>query len=552
MNLLRLNKYILEIIFTHQKFTKELNIIRYNKKLQSKLGISLYSYQKKYFEIIMTPALLNNPEIILQNNIFDKKTLDKLKFDLINETTEMLQEKDCFHFEQKTNSKNLKDIKILNIFLKNQNLLKKSVPNLMELNISDIKNLEIPCSLLLNLETFSLRNISKLKFLNKEENISLNKLKHLYLNNISFNKENKIKISLNNLKYLDLRLKEQEGDPEDSEFDNNNNKAGFLKEKTLKHLINIFDFQFLSIFKNDSKESENEEDEENEEKEDEEMDVEEMLSDKYADLSDNFKKPKELFDKKYLSKYDYFNLVILYEYFEINGAADFSERFIYRYFFAKTKGNKYTFTTEYTSYGDTNGEYDEVFNKEIRYCYNINYDDYYFINNESVIGGDYLLLLGDQLNFEFINSYSIVSKYDTYSYKLIKSLENFKKNKNKLEILSIEDLDLSFADSILKNLKSLNNLKCFYITKDFIFKTNKQLIDLLTALSKIKTLFLIDITLKSEVKLNKNEENKINKLLPNIAIKKTKKESSIKWFNSNYKLILLDKDSGKNNAMDLE
>ena len=252
MNLLRINKYILAKILSHLKCSKELNIMRYNKKLQSKLDISLYSYQKKYFESIMTPALLNNTEILLQNNIFDKKTLDKLKFDLINETTETLQEKDCFHFDQKTNSKNLKDIKILNISLKNQNLLKKSAPNLIELNISDIKNLEIPCSLLLNLETFSLKNISKLKFINKEENISLNKLKHLYLNNISFNKKNKIKISLNNLKYLDLKLKEQEGeaegDPEETEFDNDNNKAGFLKEKTLKHLISIFDFQFLSVF----------------------------------------------------------------------------------------------------------------------------------------------------------------------------------------------------------------------------------------------------------------------------------------------------------------
>ena len=188
MDLLRINKYILAKIFSHQKYSKELNIIRYNKKLQTKLDISLYSYQKKYFESIMTPALLNNTEILLQSNIFVKKTLDKLKFDLINETTEMLQEKDCFHFDQKTNSKNLKDIKILNISLKNQNLLKKSAPKLIELNISDIKNLEIPCSLLLNLETFSLKNISKLKFINKEENISLNKLKHLYLNNLSIKK----------------------------------------------------------------------------------------------------------------------------------------------------------------------------------------------------------------------------------------------------------------------------------------------------------------------------------------------------------------------------
>ena len=119
-----------------------------------------------------------------------------------------------------------------------------------------------------------------------------------------------------------------------------------------------------------------------------------------------------------------------------------------------SKGNKYIFKTEYTNFANTNGEYEEVFNKEVRYCYDMNYNDYYFINNEAEIGGDDFL--EDILNFDSINSYSIVSKHDAYSYKLIKSLENFKKDKNKLEILSIEDLDLSFADSILKNLKSLS------------------------------------------------------------------------------------------------
>ena len=87
MILLNINKYILKTIFIHLRFEKELNIFRYNKKLQSKLDISLYKYQKKYFEQIITSALLDNKEILLQNNIFDKKTLNKLKSDWDNETT---------------------------------------------------------------------------------------------------------------------------------------------------------------------------------------------------------------------------------------------------------------------------------------------------------------------------------------------------------------------------------------------------------------------------------------------------------------------------------
>ncbi len=553
MKLLRLNKYILQTIFGYLKVAKELNIIRYNKKIQTRVKITLYEYQKQYYKKIITPALLNNTEILLQNNIFDESTLNKLKSDWDNETTAMLQEKDCFHFDQKTkNNKNLTDTKILNFSLKEQNLLKKNAPNLIELNISNINNLELPCSFLLNLETLSLKDISKLKFISEEENISMDKLNHLYLNNVSFHKDNKIKIALNNLNYLDLRLKEQEGDNEDEEdeedggFDNNNNKAGFLKEKTLAHLINIFDFKFLSLFKSDS--GENEDNEENEE--DEDMEGENEL-DKFEENAETFKKPKELFEKNYISQYDYFNLEILYEYSLINGAADFAQRLLYKYLFSKTKGNKYLFKTEFTNYGDSNGEYEEVVNREIRYCNNINYDDYYFINTEAEIGGD--SLENEMIKYETINSYSIVTKYDTYNYRLIKSLDQFKKDKNKLEILSIEDLDLSFVDSFMKYLKKLQNLKCFYITKDFKFKNNKQLIELLTILSRIKALFKIDIKFQSELKLNKNEEKKIKELLPNVEINKGKKESSIKWNNSNYKIIVpKSSEDLENNQMDFD
>ena len=521
MKLLRINKYILKTIFNHLIFENELNILRYNRKLQSKLDISLYTYQKKYFEKIITPTLLKNTEILLQKNIYDKKTLNKLKSEWDNDTTEAIQEKDCFHFSQKKTTKNLKDIKILNVTLKNKNLLEKNSPNLIELNISNVKNLELPCSILLNLESLSLKDISKLKFLNKGDNISLNKLRHLYLNNISFNEENKIKISLNNLKYLDLRLKEQDGDPEDSGFKNDDNKAGFNKENTLQYLINIFDFQFLSLFKREKSESDNEE---------------EFIVDIFNDLVVAYKKPKELFDSKYLSKYDFFNFEILFEYFTISGSADFAERFIYKYLFAKTKGNKYIFKTEYTHYELINDDGEmEIFNKEIRYCNNKNYNDYYFINNEYEIGGNNFF--ERFLKYETINSYSIIPKYNIYSYELIKKLEKFKKNNNQLEILTIEKVDLSLTKSFLDNLSGLEKLKCFYITKDLKFKNNKQLIDLFAILSKIKSLFLIDITLQKKLKLNSNEEKKINKNFPGISFKTAKNESSIKWYNCDYSFI---------------
>ena len=371
-------------------------------------------------------------------------------------------------------------------------------------------------------------------------------MKYLYLNNISFDKENKIKINLNNLKYLDLRIKEQDGYEEDCEFDNSNNKAGFYKEHTLENLINIFDFEFLSIFKiapkelkNDQKKEEEDEDMEKDDDEDDDEDMEDDDDDameNYEEFEIAFKKPQELFDKKYLYKYDYFNFEVLYEYFRISGAAEFAGRFIYKYLFSKTKGNKYLFKTEFTNYENSNGEFFETINKDVRYCNNINYEDYYFINNESEIGGDNFI--EESIDYEKINSISIVSKYDTYSYGLMKIFEKFKNNKNKLEIISIEDLNLDLIklNSFLKDLKKFKNLKCFYITKECIFKNNKQFIDLLTGLSNLNSLFLVEIVIKGVLKLSKEEEKKINKIFPNILIKKEKKETLIKWNNENFEL----------------
>ena len=80
-----------------------------------------------------------------------------------------MQEKDIFHFSQKLNPKNTKGINIWNLTLKSENLLEKNTPNLIELNISNIKNIELSCKILLNNETLSLKDISKLKFLIKKK-----------------------------------------------------------------------------------------------------------------------------------------------------------------------------------------------------------------------------------------------------------------------------------------------------------------------------------------------------------------------------------------------
>ena len=513
--MLNLNKYILDFIFEHITYKRRINAIRYNKKIQTKLEISLYNYQKKYFERIITPVLLKNTEILIKNNIFDKNTLDKLKIDWEKDSTEIIQEKELFHFNQKTNEQNLKENKILNISLKEQNLLKNNIPNLIELNISNIINLELPCLILLNLESLSLKDISKLKFLNEEENLSLKKIKHLYLNNVSFHEENQIKINLNNLKYLDLRLKEEDIKDEDTPFNKEDNTTGFYKEKTLENLINIFNFKFLSIFKIDQKKLYDE-------------------YNKYCELEIALKKPNELFNEKYLYKYDFFNLEILYRYSFSSASAALGDRFIYKYLFAKTKGDKYLFKTEFKFHDDL---YESKI-KEKRYCNKIIYDNYYFIDNKVEVGGDGKYEVDPDIDYEKVNDFNIVSEYQ-YSYEVIKMFKNFKNNKNKIESISIGDLNLDEIklDLFLNDLKKFQGLKCFYITKECSFQNNNHFIDLLNSLSTIKSLYLIEIVIKGELKLTKNEEKRINEIFPDISIKKGKKESHIKWKNNNYVLL---------------
>ena len=510
-----INKYIFDFIFEHLTYKRRLNAIRHNKKIQTKLEISLYTYQKKYFEIIITPVLLKNTEILIKNNIFDKNILDKLIIDWKKDSTELIQEKELFHFNQKTNEQNLKENKILNISLKELNLL-NNIPNLIELNISNIINLELPCLILLNLESLSLKDISKLKFLNEEENLSLKKLKHLYLNNVSFHEENKIKINLNNLKYLDLRLKEEyikDEDDEDRPFNKEDNTIGFYKEKTLENLINIFDFKFLSIFKIGQKQLYDE-------------------YHKYLELKIALKKPNELFNEKYLYKYDFFNLEILYRYSFSSASAALGDRFIYKYLFAKTKGDKYLFKTEFKFHDDL---YESKI-KEKRYCNKIIYDNYYFIDNKVEVGGDGKYEVDPNIDFEKVNEFNIISEYK-YSYE--EMFKNFKNNKNKIESITIEDINLDTIklDLFLNNLKKFQGLKCFYITKECSFENINHFIDLLNSLSTIKSLYLIEIVIKGILKLNIKEGKRINEIFPDISIKKGKKKSHIKWKNNNYVLL---------------
>ena len=124
MNINHINKYLLKEIFSFIDSKRELNLIKYNKKLMSKLDITLYTYQKYCFLKLINPASLEDKSLMLKYNFFDKQTLNKLYADFENYKTSIYDNIDLFN-------------KTTNItkFLKNP---KKMKPNLLELNLSEI------------------------------------------------------------------------------------------------------------------------------------------------------------------------------------------------------------------------------------------------------------------------------------------------------------------------------------------------------------------------------------------------------------------------------
>ena len=245
MKLRSINKYILKNIFSYTDIKTQLKLIQYNKKLMSKLEISKYVYQKRLFNSLITPVYLKNPSVFLYNNIFDEETLKKLISDFEDDKTGIYEENNLF---KKTIDSEIYDM------LKNPLKFPKSnITNLLELNLSNIKSLEIPCIILTNLQSLSLTKITNIRFITEKPNISLNNLKHLFLNDIYFQENQKIKINLDNLIFLDIRFKIIDGidrEEEEIEYDDD-----YIRKyvyvyifSDLENLMKIFNFNFVSVF----------------------------------------------------------------------------------------------------------------------------------------------------------------------------------------------------------------------------------------------------------------------------------------------------------------
>ena len=83
MKFISMSKFLLNRILSFPNKKTRLNLIKYNKKLMSKLNVSLYSIQKEYFNSIITESLLNTKDIL--NKFFDKETLNNLISDYEND-----------------------------------------------------------------------------------------------------------------------------------------------------------------------------------------------------------------------------------------------------------------------------------------------------------------------------------------------------------------------------------------------------------------------------------------------------------------------------------
>ena len=519
MKLINLNKYLLEEIYQYTNKKIFLNIIKYNKKLREKLSITKYTYQKYFFNSIITPAYLDN--ISSLEKYFDKKTLKQLKSEWDTENKLIKPESEPVSiFEEKFENTDIIKFKNYRDKLDElDELINYKISNITELKLSDIdiNNIELPCSKLLNLQKLSLENLT-ITFISDEPKISLNKLIYLKLNNIKVNDEKVIKIKMDNLQYLYITIK-------NADIENNDNALfynGFFS--------NIFGFNFVNIL--------------------------------LENVGDNKKKCAEkLFQEKYVGNFKYLNLK-LFRYAEKGRYApsstetekyEYYKGYDFNFIFSQTKGNKYYFETKY-NIGD---EHDfEINNKEIRYCENINYNNYYFKNKKiSLWEGDNDYNCEEEFSsrteniFKDLNQFKIESgcvenhiiisprdkRYecgnDEYSEELyfdskhlLELFRQVKSDNNSLEIISIDVLNIKSYPKFIKKIKFFLALKCFYVNDNCIM-SNDKLILLLNNLSTLKYLFEIKLNFEKKLKLNEEEKQKIILLFPKININK----NCIKW-----------------------
>ena len=489
---MNINKYLLKDIVSYVDPKTKLNLIRYNKKLMSKLDIELYTYQKAYFNLVITETLLDNKSVL--NKIFDEETLNKLISDFEKDKTGIYENEVVFE-------------KVTEFEIYNYAIRTAEFSNLSELILDNKENLEIPCELLKNLEKLYLFDITNIKILTNNSNISLNKLKYLYLDNVSFEENQDVKIIMKNLVYLDLRLL----------WLYDIDKEKYYLEDELNNLMGIFGFDFLSLF------------------------FVKGFTDDYKLVKDKFKNPKELFNQKIINKLDYFYFEISFETPE--GQRYEKEKFLYKYLFSKSRNNKYIFDTTFQTESFNEGNEYQLIQQEYRICDNRNYNAYNFIDKDMIIetGKSEDVFFEEKFtdkDFD-VNTFKILendlydNRYERYENFFLSLLNKFKYN-NKLEVIEFDYLDINQVPNFFHNLRKFKKLRIFKINEDCLL-TDKQLITLLKCLSEFKYLLLFDISFGpiDTPSFSGITKKMIYKLFPDVSFKKTEEKKTLVWNNKN-------------------
>ena len=125
MKFINMSKFLLNSILSFPNKKTRLNLIKYNKKLMSKLNVSLYSIQKEYFNSIITESLLNTKDIL--NKLFDKETLNNLISDYENDRKGIYENEKLF--------KKIADLETYEIIKKAKKSSNIRLSNLIELNL---------------------------------------------------------------------------------------------------------------------------------------------------------------------------------------------------------------------------------------------------------------------------------------------------------------------------------------------------------------------------------------------------------------------------------
>lgn len=512
MFLMKINRYILKNIFSLILKKRQLNILKYNNKLMKKIDINKYAIQKFYFQKIATQFLLDNPVQLSISNIFDEDTLKKLSSDWDKDTSSKLEKNKFFD--------KIPDPRVLGLIgriSQNHDLLKApslKIPKLLELNLvySEMSmKLELPCIILTNLVSLSLRNIYDITFLSNDSHISLNQLEHLYLSNAFLEIKQNITIYLPNLNYLDLRLNKVE--------DVIGIKFGYIDLfDNLKKLKEIFNFDFLSVFTPDEKYIKNNN---------------KFFPGKEIDYT--FQKPDLLFQEKYLKQFEYFKLNILYGFLTGSGQG-IEEKYIVsrKYLFSQTKSDKYLFRTIFRN--ENNCPDYKLIKTETRYCNEKNYNNYYFRNKRISLQGYGSKECREKLYDEDINAnclkFTKNNKFDSYYNDIMNILNKFEPNNNTVETIYFDVLDKSVDSNFLDNIKKFVDLKSFIVDNNCLL-TNKYLMQLFKNLSSLKNVLIIDIAFKKKINLTNDEKKELKKLFPHIEINKKNDENrySINWEN---------------------